>query len=227
MKLLKKYFKLFCLLSIVGIICIASVNYFIKDQTNDLIIEDLNQIPNTKVAIIFGAGINGNTPSSYLQDRLDAGILLYKTQKVKKLLLSGDNGNDAHDELTVMKNYCFEKGVDTTKIYLDYAGFDTYSTMYRAKKIFDLDSAILVSQKYHLNRAIYLGSKMGVKSIGFVANKREYTNYLYVQFREFFSVFKSTIDVLRNRKPRFLGEKVSIDGVSNYTKPEKITNSNK
>ncbi|WP_238698903.1 SanA/YdcF family protein, partial [Flavobacterium circumlabens] len=93
-----------------------------------------------------------------------------------------------------MKNYCYRNGVDTTKIFIDYAGFDTYSTMYRAKHIFKIRKATLISQKYHLNRAIYIGKSLGIKSVGFSANKGEYRGYTYVTFREYISIFKSFFD---------------------------------
>ncbi len=208
-------------MSLIGLVTVAIVNYYVKSKTDLFIYTTKNNLQKTEVGIIFGAGINGNTPSKYLKDRLDAGISLYKSHKIEKILLSGDNGNDEHDELTVMKNYCYKNGVDTTKIYIDYAGFDTYSTMYRAKYIFKINKAILISQKYHLNRAIYLGNKLGIKSIGYSANVGEYNGYKYVKTREYLSIFKSVLDVMRNRKPHFLGLEVNINGLSNYTKEDK------
>ena len=218
---MKKLFKKLIYLFIIGAIAIISVNWYVKSSTRDLIHHTVNNLPKNEVGIIFGAGINGDQPSKYLKDRLDAGILLYKTHKIDKILLSGDNGRDEYDELTVMKTYCFNHGVDTTKIFIDYAGFDTYSTMYRASHIFKIKKATLISQEYHLNRAIYIGQKLGVKSIGFSANKGEYLGYQYVTFREYGSIFKSFFDVLRNREPRFLGNEININGVSNYSKEDK------
>ncbi|MEC4004516.1 ElyC/SanA/YdcF family protein [Flavobacterium sp. SUN052] len=218
---MKKYLKRLIYLSIFGLIVLLVVNFYVKSKTDSLIYHSLNEFPKENVGIIFGAGIIGDKPSKYLRDRLDAGILLYKSKKINKILLSGDNGNDEHDELTVMKKYCFEKGVDTTKIYIDYAGFDTYSTMYRAKNIFKIDKAILITQEYHLNRAIYIGNKIGLASIGFSANLGDYRNYNYVCFREYFSIFKSVFDVARNRKPHFSGTEINIDGISNYSKDDK------
>ncbi|TFB34140.1 hypothetical protein E3V97_01655 [Pedobacter alluvionis] len=215
---MKKIIKLLFYAFILGVMVVLSVNLLIKHQTNPAIYSNEQDIPKTKVAIIFGAGINGNKPSKYLKDRLDAGIKLYKNNKIDKILLSGDNGSDAHDELTVMKLYCYEHGVDTNKIYLDYAGFDSYSTLYRSKFIFDIDTAILVSQKYHLNRCINIGDKLGIKSYGFVADQGTYQGFKYASFREYFAVVKSTIDLMIGRKPHFLGEKVNINGPSNYTK---------
>jgi SanA protein len=218
---MKKNINKLIYILIIGLIFVFLVDFYVKSQTNFLIFETINQVPKTEVGIIFGAGINGDKPSKYLKDRLDAGILLFKSKRINKILLSGDNGNDEHDELTVMKKYCFANGVDTTKIYIDYAGFDTYSTMFRAKAIFKVESSILVSQKYHLNRAVYIGNKLGVNSVGYAANVGTYNGYKYVCFREYFSVFKSVIDVIRNRKPHFLGNEVNINCESNYTKENK------
>jgi SanA protein len=217
----KKHFKKLLFLSIIGFSLIIGINVYVKNKTNHLIYNNINEVQNTNVGIIFGAGINGDKPSKYLKDRLDAGILLYKSRKINKILLSGDNGSDEHDELTVMKNYCYQNGVDTTKIYIDYAGFDTYSTIFRAKNIFKIKNTILVSQKYHLNRAIFIGNKIGIKSTGFSANVGQYNNYNYVKFREYFSVVRAFFDVSRKRKPRFLGTEININGASNYSKDDK------
>ena len=218
---MKKYLKILACLFILGLIAILSVNLYVKSTTKTYIHHSLKRFPKNDVGIIFGAGIKGDQPSKYLKDRLDAGILLYKSKRINKILLSGDNGREEYDELTVMKNYCFNHGVDTTKIFIDYAGFDTYSTMYRAKHIFKIKKATLISQEYHLNRAIYIGQKLGIKSVGYSANKGEYRGYKYVCFREYGSIFKSFLDVLRNREPHFLGNPIDINGVSNYSKEDK------
>jgi len=218
---LKKYLKILAYLFILGLIAVVSVNLYVKSTTKTHIHHSLKRFPKNDVGIIFGAGIRGDQPSKYLKDRLDAGILLYKSKRINKILLSGDNGREEYDELTVMKNYCFNHGVDTTKIFIDYAGFDTYSTMYRAKHIFKIKKATLISQEYHLNRAIYIGQKLGIKSVGYSANKGEYRGYKYVTFREYGSIFKSFLDVLRNREPHFLGNPIDINGISNYSKEDK------
>lgn len=218
MKKIQKLILPCIILCLIGIAIIWVTNNNVKAKTESVIYTNLTDVPKTKIAIIFGAGINGDKPSRYLKDRLDAGISLYKNNKVDKILLSGDNGRDEHDELTVMKLYCYENGVDTSEIYIDYAGFDSYSTMYRAKHIFKVDTAILVSQKYHLNRCVYIGDKLGVKSYGYSANRGVYPGYKYYAFREKLSTTKSVFEVTRNRKPKYLGETVDINGKSNYTK---------
>ncbi|QYS87770.1 YdcF family protein [Flavobacterium oreochromis] len=217
----KKHLKKIILITLIGIISSIGVNSYVKKVTNSLIYNSSKNLPTTSAGIIFGAGIKGDKPSKYLKDRLDAGIRLYRSKKINKILLSGDNGREEYDELTVMKTYCYQHGVDTTKIYLDYAGFDTYSTMSRAKTIFKINQAILISQKYHLNRAIFIGNKLGVKSVGYSADNGQYKGYNYARFREYFSRLKAFIDVLRNRKPKFLGTQIPIDGISNYSKEDK------
>ncbi|MFT3687385.1 MAG: ElyC/SanA/YdcF family protein [Phycisphaerales bacterium] len=218
---IKKHFRKMLALALIGLIIVIGMNYYVRSQTDSLIYHSANEVPKEKVGIIFGAGIRNDRPSKYLKDRLDAGIELFRQKKIDRILLSGDNGSDEHDELTVMKLYCYEQGIDTTKIFLDYAGFDTYSTMYRAKHIFNIDKAVLVSQEYHLNRAIYIGNKLGIRSVGLAADVGQYRNYKYVRFRECFTICKSVIDVWRGREPHFLGGKIDIDGVSNYTKDDK------
>lgn len=218
---MKKYLKIALCLFLIGLVAIVSVNYYVKSATKKHIYYSLKKFPKNDVGIIFGAGVKVDQPSKYLKDRLDAGILLYKSNRINKILLSGDNGSEEYDELTVMKNYCFNHGVDSTKIFIDYAGFDTYSTMYRAKHIFKIKRATLISQEYHLNRAIYIGQELGIKSVGYSANSGEYRGYQYVTFREYGSVFKSFFDVLRNREPHFLGNPIDINGVSNYSKDDK------
>lgn len=220
-KFIKKHFKKLLFIAVIGLIVVVGINYYVKSETNPLIYHHANGVPEEKVGIIFGAGIRNDKPSKYLKDRLDAGIELYRLKKIDKILLSGDNGSDEHDELTVMKLYCYENGVDTTKIYVDYAGFDTYSTMYRAKHIFKIDSAILVSQEYHLNRAIYIGNQLGIQSVGLAADKGIYHNYKYVRFRECFTICKAVLDVARGREPHFLGGEININGISNYSKDDK------
>ena len=218
---LKRYFKIAVYGAVILFTLVVLVNFYVKSSTEDYIFTSDSKIPTEKVGIIFGAGINGDQPSKYLKDRLDAGIHLYNKNKIQKILLSGDNGREEYDELTIMKNYCYQHGVDTTKIYIDYAGFDTYSTLYRAKRIFKINSAILISQKYHLNRAVFIGRQNGLNVLGYSANKGAYRGYKYVRFREYFSIFKSAIDVFRHRKPRFLGTVIPIDGVSNFSKEDK------
>lgn len=197
----------------------AGLVYGIKKKVNPLCYSNIEKVPQTYTAIIFGAGVRGNKPSAYLQDRLDAGIALYKSGKVKRLLLSGDNGQVEYDELTVMKAYCTTHGIPAQDIFVDYAGFDTYSTVYRAKDLFKVDEAIMISQNYHLDRAVYLGGAMGITSYGYAADREGgYALMHKNKIREYLALLKSFVDVHIGRKPRFYGGDINIHGTSNYYK---------
>ncbi|RYD96646.1 MAG: hypothetical protein EOP54_13175 [Sphingobacteriales bacterium] len=215
----KKFKKIAVTAGIAGIVGVSTIWAYVKSVSNADIYRDLETVPDKYVAIVFGAGIGPcGTPSKYLKDRLDAGILLYKRGKVKRLLLSGDNGSNRYDELKVMKEYCAHAGVPVADIFVDYAGFDTYSTVYRAKDLFKVDEAIMVTQAYHLERAIFIGEKMGISCVGFAADKGIYYLAKKNELREQLAIVKSFVDVSRNRKPKYHGGNIDIHGASNFYK---------
>jgi SanA protein len=178
---------------------------------------NVEKITAKKVGIVFGAGIKDGEPGYALKQRLDAGIQLVQAGKVQLLLLSGDNGEDKHNELQVMAKYCKAKGVDTTKIFLDYAGFDTYSTLYRAKEVFGVQEAVLISQKYHLARAVYIAKNLGINCQGFASKQAGRFTTRKGRIREYAASIKAGADCIRHRKPKYLGEKISLDGPSNFS----------
>lgn len=206
------------LLVFTGILTFAGINFYVKSSSNPYCFRNVESLPEVPVAIVFGAGIRNNAPSKYLKDRLDAGIRAYKAGKARKLLLSGDNGSKSYDELAVMKTYCADHGVDTLNIFVDYAGFDTYSTLYRAKYIFGVQEAVLVTQNYHLDRAVFIARHLDIDAVGYAADRGGYSNLRKNKIRELFATVKSFVDVLYGRKPKFLGKKVNLDGKGNFSK---------
>jgi SanA protein len=177
-----------------------------------LVFSDISKVPESSVALVFGAGVKPNGKlSDALTDRVLTAVDLYKADKVRKLLMSGDNGSKTYDEVTAMKNFAIEKGVPEGDIVLDYAGFDTYDSCYRAREIFDLHSGIiLVSQAFHLPRALYICNSLGVQSVGVSADKRVYATNLW-GLREFAAQIKAGLDVqILHSKPKFLGPKVQV-----------------
>ncbi len=147
-------------------IALLLVNSWVRWATAAYRFDDVVSIPSQQVAIVFGAGIRNNQPSSALRERLDGAIRLYQAGKVQHLLMSGDNSQVNYDEVSVMREYALAHGVPARAITRDYAGFSTYETCYRAKAIFDLEQAILVTQEYHLPRAIYTCRALGINAIG-------------------------------------------------------------
>jgi SanA protein len=206
------------LVSLMLITCLASyVNYkIINKQSAPFIKSNSVQLEPYYTAIIFGAGLwPSGEPSTILKDRLNKGIELYQNKKVKRLLLSGDNGNLAHDEPEAMKKYLLIHGIPKEDIFLDYAGFDTYSTLYRAKEIFKVDSAILVSQTYHLNRALFIAKKLGIQAQGFTSDLRHYRFENKYIIREIPALAKAQLNIIFHRKPKYLGQIINIHGKSN------------
>ena len=172
------------ILIIISIIILSLNTYVVKTTKKQIKTEnELKEIvkkESVDFAIIFGAGVYGTTPSEMLKERLETGISLYKN----KILMSGDHGKKYYDEVTVMKNYAVEKGIPPENIYIDYAGFSTYDTVIRAKEIFNIKNAILVTQEYHLYRALYIGKSLGIKVYGISATKHKYIGQLYREIRE-------------------------------------------
>lgn len=131
--------------------------------------------PQDRVAIVFGAGLwRDGSPSPVLRDRVSTAAGLYFSGKVEKLLMSGDNSSQFHDEPGAMREYALGLGIPDEDIILDYAGRRTYDTCYRARDIFNLESAILVTQAFHLPRALYTCNMLGVPAVGVPADQRQY-----------------------------------------------------
>ena len=129
-------------------------------------IDDVAQVPHRPVAIVFGAGIEGDQPSPALKDRLDGAVALYQAGTVPKLLVTGDNHVAGYDEVTVMRQYLIDHGVNAQDITRDYAGFDTYDSCARARSVFGVDAAVLVTQDYHLPRALFTCRELGMDVVG-------------------------------------------------------------
>jgi len=202
----------FCGLSL---LLVLGINAVVVSGSSQFIFEDAEQVPSAQAALILGAKVYSDGRLSHMmQDRADSALELYKTGKVKKLIMSGDHGTKTYDEVNTVKNYLLEKGVNPEDLFLDHAGFDTYDSLYRARDIFGADSLIVVTQKFHLPRAIYIGRALGMDVTGYAADKREYQGILWNETRETVSRTKAFFDVLIGAKPKFLGERIPLDSDS-------------
>lgn len=173
-----------------------------------------NDVPQTRVAIVFGAGLLlDGSAGPVLSDRVQTAVILYQEGVVDKLLMSGDNSTLAHNEPGAMYQYALERGVPDEDIILDYAGRRTYDTCYRAKHIFQVDEAILITQDFHMARALFLCNWFGVDSVGVEANNRDFSERArrYWDFRELFATFQAMWDVLVTKPLPVLGEVEPIE----------------
>lgn len=168
--------------------------------------------------LIFGAGVLSNgTPSPMLRDRLLTGIACYQAGLAPKIVVSGDHGEDSYDEVNIMKKFCIENGVPSEDIFMDHAGFSTYESIYRIRDIFQAKQVILVTQEYHLYRALYVAKRFGLKAYGVSADLQEYAGQSYYDARELVARIKDFAYTLIFPKPTFLGEKISLMGNGDIT----------
>ncbi|MFN6559695.1 MAG: vancomycin high temperature exclusion protein [Nostoc sp. ChiSLP01] len=206
---------IFRLLLLTATISPLALNYYVNAITNDRRYTQPQQIPTGRVAIVFGAGIYPDgTLSPMLSDRVSAAVELYKLGRVQKLLMTGDNSRNDYNEVLAMQNYAVKRGVPAQDITLDYAGFSTYESCYRAKDIFGIKQAVLITQKFHLPRAVYTCDRLGVKAIGLGTPDWEsysFQTVMYSTLREELSTLKALWEVNITRpQPTFLG---SFEGI--------------
>lgn len=198
--------------------CVLLILFFILAATGIIhfvtqpsIHTSLSETPNAQTALVPGAAVYSNgTLSPIFRERVDTAIKLYKSGKVSKILVSGDNSTVSHNEVEPAKRYLLDNGIPDEDIFLDHAGFDTYSSLYRAKHIFNVASITVATQEFHLPRAIFIAHKLGIPANGLVPEyeSSRFENY----FREIFADIKAVLDLLGDREPKYLGERIPIEG---------------
>ena len=182
------------------------------------------KVTESDAIIVLGAYVypNGRL-SDMLKDRVDTGLELYNNGKSKKLLLSGDHGKTTYDEVNGMKNYVISKGIKAEDIFMDHAGFSTYETMYRARDVFKAKKVIIVTQEYHLKRAVYIARSLGMDAYGVAADKRNYRGMAMYKVREVLARCKAFLNVnITKPKPTFLGDPIPITGDGRVTDDKNI-----
>jgi len=187
-------------------------NLVITNAAEGKTFSNTNDISKNKVGLVLGTSnkLIGGLPNPYYTYRIQAALLLYQSDKVDFILVSGDNATTFYNEPQTFKNDLVKRGIPKDRIFLDYAGFRTLDSMVRAKEVFGLDSVTVISQKFHNERAIYLAEKKGLVAIGFNAEDIAMKNGIKVQLREYLARVKVFIDLLFNTGPRFYGERIEI-----------------
>ncbi|MEU5740676.1 ElyC/SanA/YdcF family protein [Streptomyces tendae] len=162
-------------------------------------------VPRTEVAVVFGAGLWDGEPSPYLAHRLDAAAQLYRAGRIEVVLVTGDNSREEYDEPDAMRAYLVRHGVPDGRIVSDYAGFDTWDSCVRAKRIFGVDRAVLISQGFHIRRAVALCQEAGVASYGVGVDDEHDVTWYYGGAREILAAGKAALDAVLEPDPHFLG----------------------
>ena len=214
------FFLISAILCIATVIYTASVNRYVVKSTEEAIYSHNDEIGDTSAdcILILGCGVYADgTPSPMLADRLKTGIELYKKGAAPKIIMSGDHGRENYDEVNVMKQYAIERGVPSEDIFMDHAGFSTYESVYRAKEIFCAESLIIVTQEYHLSRALYIADRFDLEAIGVLADLRSYSGQSMRDKREFIARNKDFLSCIFKPKPTFLGEQIPVNGNGDVT----------
>lgn len=216
-----KNIKKFWILAIGLFICILIpflINWHVCAYASAYILEE-KQVPPQKVdcILVLGAGLKGDTPGNTLKDRLLVGTALYNSNASDRLLMSGDHGRKDYDEVNAMKDFALEGGIPSSHIFMDHAGFSTYESMVRAQEVFAVRSTIIVTQEYHLYRAVYIARRLGLEAYGVSADLRPYAGKRYNNTREFFARIKDFFYILFRPSPTYLGEVIAVNGNGDLT----------
>lgn len=210
------------------VLCIAllisgylfSINGYIKSSAQDYIIsaEKAAELGNFDCIMVLGAGLNSeDEPGTVLTRRLDTSLELYRLGVSPKLLMSGDHGRKHYDEVNAMKDYAVSAGIASQDVFMDHAGFSTYESMYRARDVFSVKSMIIVSQHYHLFRAVYIARALGIEAYGVPCNLNPRSSSMLLNVREFLARNKDFWYCVFKPLPTYLGEEIPITGSGDLT----------
>jgi len=179
---------------------------------------DAEALPEADAILVLGAFVfpDGRV-SSILADRLITGIQLYEQGKAPKLLLSGDNGRKDYDEVNGMKEFVLDRNVPAEDVFMDHAGFNTYESLYRARDIFQVERAIIVTQEYHLLRALYIADQLGIEAYGVPSDRHRYRGMARFELREIFARNKAFFWTKLQMPPTYLGDVIPISGDGRVT----------
>ncbi len=209
---------LISLLFLVGIMTIIINVHIIKVTKNYIIAEDKAVNNSYDCIVILGASVHSDgTPSKMLEDRLEEGLILYFAKASNKLLMSGDHEKQDYDEVNTMKKYAIENGVDSSDIFMDHAGLSTYDSMYRLKHIYNVNKVLIVSQEYHLYRAVYIARKLGIDAYGVKAADKNYSGQLYRDIREIIARVKDYFKVKISPESTYTGDVIPVIGSGDVT----------
>ena len=207
-------------LAIIGVATIIGVNGYVRKIGGNNIItpEEAAELNDVDCIIVLGCQVkdNGN-PSDMLADRLTRGIELYKQGAAPKIIMSGDHGQKEYDEVNTMKQVAIDADVPSNDIFMDHAGFSTYESVYRAKEIFEADKLIIVSQEYHLYRALYIAKQLGVEAYGVNSDYHTYWGQSNREAREILARCKDFVKTIFKPEPTYLGETIPVSGDGDLT----------
>ena len=211
--------SLFILLCCVGFASMIGISEYVKLQTRNAILTEAEAATiDADCILVLGAGLRGNgQPSTILADRLDLGVSLFHAGASDRLLMSGDHSRQDYDEVSAMRDYAAARGIDPAQIFLDHAGFSTYESLYRARDIFGAKRILVVTQSYHLYRALYIAQSLGLEAYGVASDARTYSRQPYYTVREVAARSKDFLYTILQPAPTYLGERIPLSGDGRIT----------
>ena len=218
-KVIKRLIIICFCLGAAGLLVLIGINAHIKGAVQDRIVES-NKIPIEEADCIMVLGCQvkeGGEPSHMLRDRLQRGIEVYGLDVSEKLLMSGDHGRPDYNEVETMKRYAIDEGVDSEDVFMDHAGFSTYESIYRAKEVFGVKEMVIITQEYHLYRALYIADKLGIEAYGVASDYHIYAGQSMRDLREVLARAKDFVTTIVKPEPTYLGDFIDIHGDGNIT----------
>ena len=219
-KTLRMLLSIFLCLCILGITALTVINSIVKLSTGDQIItsEEAAKLEDIDCILVLGCFVKDDgRPSDMLHDRLTRGVELYDLDAAPKLLMSGDHGREEYDEVAAMKQFAINAGIPSEDVFMDHAGFSTYESVFRAKEIFQADKILIVTQEYHLYRALYIANQLGVEAYGVSSDYHTYVGQFMRDFREMLARVKDCATCIFKPEPTYLGDAIPIFGDGNLT----------
>lgn len=218
--ILKKAVKILLVLGLAGCLFLFLINLYMirKEKPNIISSDDAAALGDVDCIMVLGCSVRPDgTPSGMLRDRLDKGIELYEDGVSDRLLMSGDHGRKNYDEVNRMKQYAIDEGIPSGDIFMDHAGFSTYESMYRARDIFQAERIVVVTQEYHMYRALYNAGQMGMDAYGVASDPRKYGSQKIRDAREMLARTKDFLYAIAKPKPTYLGEAIPVSGNGDAT----------
>ena len=225
-KKIKVLLRVLCVLlafAILGTAAVLGLDGYVRHSTADRIlsVEEAAAMPDADCILVLGCLVkSGGVPSDMLRDRLTRGVELYQLGAAPKLLMSGDHGREGYDEVDAMKQFAVDSGIASSDVFMDHAGFSTYESIYRAKEIFQAEKIIIVTQGYHLYRALYIAEALGLEAYGVSSDLRSYAGQTARDIREVLARVKDIGSCIFLPEPTYLGDAIPISGDGNLTNDE-------
>lgn len=215
-----RIFKALLFAGLILAVLLLGVNLYVRGSTKGRILSPEQAVADGDFDCILVLGCQvrpDGSPSLMLRDRLDRGLALYEAGAAPKLLVSGDHGQTEYDEVNAMKRYVLDAGVDSRDVFMDHAGFSTYDSVYRAKAVFQARRVLIVSQEYHLYRALHIARSLGLEAWGVGAEGEQYRGQTIRELREIAARVKDAVKCVFKPDPTFLGDPIPVSGDGNAT----------